>query len=281
MDEGSAALVATGLGKRYRRGWALGDCTFALPEGRISALVGPNGAGKSTLMSLAVGLLRPTAGTIAVRGKPGFLAQGKPLYQGFTVEEVLHAGRALNPVWDDAYARRLVAEAGVPLRAKVRTLSGGQRTRVALAVVLGRRPEVLLLDEPLADLDPLARQEVMQALLAEVAETGTTVLLSSHVIAELDGICDHLLLLSEGRVQLAGDVEDLLAEHRLLIGPRSLDVPAAAVVERRDTERQSTVLVRGVDLPPPDAEAHVPTLEELALGYLRAGRATSERAVAV
>ncbi len=279
MDEGSAALVAAGLGKRYRRGWALKDCTFTLPTGRIAALIGPNGAGKSTLMSLATGLLRETEGSVEVLGKPGFLAQGKPLYQGFTVREVLHAGRVLNPGWDDDYAHRLVEEARVPMGAKIRTLSGGQRTRVALAVVLGRRPEVLLLDEPLADLDPLARREVMQALLAEVAEAGTTVVLSSHVIADLDGICDHLLLLSDGRVRLAGDVEDLLAEHRLLIGPRSLEVPPDVVVERRDTERQSTLLVRGL-ADPPDVEVHEPTLEELALGYFRAGIAAAERKVA-
>jgi ABC-2 type transport system ATP-binding protein len=279
MDEGSAALVAAGLGKRYRRGWALKDCTFTLPASRIAALVGPNGAGKSTLMSLALGLLRQTEGTVEVLGRPGFLAQGKPLYQGFTVEEMLRAGRKLNRDWDDDYARRMVDEARVPLKAKIRTLSGGQRTRVALAVTLGRRPEVLLLDEPLADLDPLARQEVMQALLAEVAETGTTVVLSSHVIADLDGICDHLLLLSDGRVRLAGDVEDLLAQHRLLVGPRSLEVPPEAVVERRDTERQTTVLVRGLeDLP--DVEVLQPTLEELTLGYFRAGRDTTERKVA-
>jgi ABC-2 type transport system ATP-binding protein len=279
MDEGSAALVAAGLGKRYRRGWALKDCTFTLPAGRIAALIGPNGAGKSTLMSLATGLLRGTEGSVEVLGKPGFLAQGKPLYPRFTVEEVLRAGRLLNPDWDDEYARRLVDEARVPLKARNRTLSGGQRTRVALAVTLGRRPGVLLLDEPLADLDPLARQEVMQTLMAEVAETGTTVVLSSHVIADLDGICDHLLLLSEGRVRLAGDVDDLLAEHRLLVGPRSLEVPPEIVVERRDVERQSTVLVRGaVDLP--GVEVLDPTLEELALGYFRAGRAAAERKVA-
>lgn len=279
MDEGSAALVAAGLGKRYRRGWALKDCTFTLPAGRIAALIGPNGAGKSTLMSLATGLLRQTEGSVEVLGRPGFLAQGKPLYQGFTVEEMLRAGRKLNQDWDDDYARRMIDEARVPLKAKIRTLSGGQRTRVALAVTLGRKPELLLLDEPLADLDPLARQEVMQALLAEVAETGTTVVLSSHVIADLDGICDHLLLLSDGRVRLAGDVEDLLAEHRLLVGPRSLEVPPDAVVERRDTERQSTVLVRGLkDLP--DVEVLQPTLEELTLGYFRAGRETAERKVA-
>ena len=279
MDEGSAALVAAGLGKRYRRGWALKDCTFTLPVGRIAALVGPNGAGKSTLMSLATGLLRRTEGEVEVLGRPGFLAQGKPLYHGFTVAETLHAGRVLNPDWDDDHAHRLVEEARVPLGAKVRTLSGGQRTRVALAVALGRRPEVLLLDEPLADLDPLAREEVMRAVLGEVAEAGMTVVLSSHVIADLEGICDHLLLLSEGRVRLAGDVEDLLAEHRLLIGPRSLEVPPDVVVERRDAERQSTVLVRGL-ADPPDVEVVEPTLEELTLGYLRAGRAAAERRVA-
>ncbi|HEX6339461.1 ABC transporter ATP-binding protein [Umezawaea sp.] len=279
MDEGSAALAAAGLGKRYRRGWALKDCTFTLPVGRIAALVGPNGAGKSTLMSLATGLLRATEGGVEVLGRPGFLAQGKPLYQGFTVDEMLRAGRLLNPDWDDEYARRLVDEARVPLGAKVRTLSGGQRTRVALAVTLGRRPEVVLLDEPLADLDPLARQEVMQALMAEVAETGTTVVLSSHVLADLDGICDHLLLLSNGRVRLAGDVEDLLAEHRLVVGPRSLDVPPEVLVERRDTDRQSTVLVRGWE-GPPGVEVLDPTLEELALGYFRAGRVAAERGVA-
>lgn len=279
MIEGSAALDAAGLGKRYRRGWALRDCTLTLPVGRIAALVGPNGAGKSTLMSLATGLTRPTEGTVEVLGKPGFLAQGKPLYQKFTVAEMLQAGRALNPDWDDAYARRLVAEADVPLKARIGTLSGGQRTRVALAVTLGRRPPVVLLDEPLADLDPLARQEVMQALLAEVAETGMTVLLSSHVIADLEGICDHLVLLSAGRVRLTGDVEDLLTEHRLLVGPRALDVPAEAVVERRETERQATVLVRGLGAVP-GTEAHAPTLEELVLAYLRADRVATTQGVA-
>ncbi|MGH3621412.1 MAG: ATP-binding cassette domain-containing protein, partial [Sciscionella sp.] len=192
-----AALDAAELGKRYRRGWALRDCTFRLPTGRVSALVGPNGAGKTTLMALAAALLRPTTGTIHVLGeqpgrlgthqKLGLLAQRKPLYRGFTVADMLHAGRALNPSWDDGYARRLVDEAGVPLTARVGTLSGGQRTRVALALAFGRRPELLMLDEPLADLDPLARTEVMQTVLAEVAETGMTVLLSSHVMTDLEG----------------------------------------------------------------------------------------------
>jgi ABC-2 type transport system ATP-binding protein len=203
---GNAALEAEGLGRRYRRGWALQDCTFQLPMGRVSALVGPNGAGKSTLMALATGLLQPTAGTIRVLGRqPGrsgthhklaFLAQDKPLYRRFTVAEMLRAGRALNPEWDQPYAEHLVREAGVKSEARIGTLSGGQRTRVALAVALGRRPTLLMLDEPLADLDPLAREEVMQTVMSEVAETGMTVLLSSHVLADMEGVCDHLLLLA-------------------------------------------------------------------------------------
>ena len=289
--EGAAALAADGLGKRYKRGWALKDVTFELPRGRVSALVGPNGAGKSTLMALATGLLTPTTGTLRVLGDtpgrggthPGlaFLAQDKPLYRRFTVEEMLRAGRALNAEWDQTYARRLVDAAGVPVRARVSTLSGGQRTRVALAMALGRRPELIVLDEPLADLDPLAREEVMQALMEEVAETGMTVLLSSHVLADLEGICDHLLLLAGGRVRLAGDVEDLVAGHRLMIGPAQGaegSFQDEIVVESRSTQRQATVLVRGTGPAMPRGwEAHEPTLEELALAHLRAARPTAHK----
>lgn len=276
------ALDATALGMRYRRGWGLRDCEFRLPTGRISALIGPNGAGKSTLMRLATGLLRPTTGSIRVLGEePGrrgahhklaFLAQDKPLYRGFTVAEMLRAGAALNPSWDAEYARRLVREADVPFDAKVGTLSGGQRTRVALAVALGRRPEVVLLDEPLADLDPLAREDVMRSLMAEVADSGMTVVLSSHVIADLEGVCDHLLLLADGRVRLQGDVEELLAQHRVLIGSRELVMPDG-VVEARTTERQATVIARTG--PVPGWDANEPSLEELALAYLRSSKAVA------
>ncbi|MHC3455735.1 ABC transporter ATP-binding protein [Streptomyces prasinus] len=285
-------LSAEGLGKRYRRGWALQDCTLRLPRGRVGALVGPNGAGKSTLMALATGLLEPTTGEIRVLGDvPGrrgthprlaFLAQDKPLYRRFTVEEMLRAGQALNERWDHAYARGLVEAAGVPMGARVSTLSGGQRTRVALAVALGRRPELIVLDEPLADLDPLAREEVMQALMEEVAETGMTVLLSSHVLADLEGICDHLLLLAGGRVRLAGDVEDLIASHRVMIGPRSggePPFPKSAVVEVRETVRQTTAVVRGVHTAPEGWAAHEPALEELAMSYLRSSRGTPASSV--
>ncbi|MGW4212337.1 ABC transporter ATP-binding protein [Lentzea sp. NPDC004789] len=216
-------VLAENLGKKYSRGWALQDCALQVPAGRIVALVGPNGAGKSTLMGLITGLLRPTTGRIAVFGdvpngrgmhaSVAFLTQAKPLYPQFTVADTLRFGRNANPGWDQAYAEELVRRARVPFEAKVGTLSGGQRTRVALALALGKRPRLLMLDEPLADLDPLARETVLQTLLQECRAQGITVLLSSHVLAELEGVCDHLVLLTSGRVQLAGDVDRLLRQH--------------------------------------------------------------------
>lgn len=264
-------MEAVGLGKKYRRDWALRDCTFALPEGRIAALVGPNGAGKSTLLRLAIGLIQPTEGTIRTNSGVAFLGQDKPLYKGFTVAEMLRAGASMNTEWDTEYAVRLVREADVPMDAKIRSLSGGQRTRVALAVALGRRPRLLLLDEPLADLDPLARRDVMSALLAEVADTGMTVLLSSHVLADLDGVCDYLILLAGGQIRLIGDVEELLSEHRVLIGASDMAAPDVSIVDSSTTARQSTLLAR-TTVAADGWEPHEPTLEELTLAYLRSAK---------
>ncbi|MCG8921918.1 ABC transporter ATP-binding protein [Lentzea sp. CC55] len=216
-------VVAENLGKRYARGWALRDCALEIPAGRTVALVGPNGAGKSTLMGMITGLLRPTTGRISVFGDAptgrgmhpavAFLTQAKPLYPQFTVAETLRFGRHANPGWDQAYAEGLVERAQVPFAAKAGTLSGGQRTRVALALALGKRPRLLVLDEPLADLDPLAREAVLRTLVDECRAQGITVLLSSHVLAELEDVCDHLVLLADGRVRLAGDVSSLLRAH--------------------------------------------------------------------
>jgi ABC-2 type transport system ATP-binding protein len=212
-------VLARGLGKKYRRGWALRETSLVIPKNRIVALVGPNGAGKSTLMGLITGLLRPTTGEISVFGdRPtgkglhpavSYLAQQKPLYQQLTVAETLKLGARTNPTWDQRYARYLIEQAAVPSGATVGTLSGGQRTRVALALALGKRPGLLLLDEPLADLDPLARETVLRALVTEARTQGITVVLSSHVLAELEGVCDHLVLLHKGRILLAGDVNRL------------------------------------------------------------------------
>ena len=256
------------------------DCELELPAGCVAALVGPNGAGKSTLLRLAVGLLAPTEGTITVlgarpsrRGAPhglGFLAQDKPLYAGLSVEEMLRAAAALNTggPWDAARARRLTEQAGLAMRSRVGTLSGGQRSRLALALALGRTPRLLLLDEPLRDLDPLARRQVITAVLAEVADYGTSVLLSSHVLAELEDVCDHLVLLRDGAVPLSGSIASLLAGHRVVVG----DVPVnpESVVHRGTGARRATALVRGpAPEPGPTCVVEEPTLDELVLGYLQ------------
>ncbi|WP_190133383.1 ATP-binding cassette domain-containing protein [Streptomyces mashuensis] len=287
---GGPALAARGLGVRFRSGWALEACDFTLPTGRVTALVGPNGAGKSTLFHLATGLLRPTAGEIRVFGadpvteearrRVAFLAQDKPLYPRFTVAETLRFGRELNRSgWDMESAERIVRSGNIPLDVRVGTLSQGQCTRIALALAFGKQPDLLLLDEPLADLDPLVRREVMGLVMAEVADRGITVVMSSHIVAELENICDHLLLLKDGAVRLAGDAQQLCDEHTLLTGhvdgstPHGLPraVPAGAVVDSAVTGRQITALVRYTG-PVGDRERWVgepPTLEELLLGHLR------------
>ena len=279
----SPAVEATGLGKRYRRTWALRDCTLALPQGRIAALVGPNGAGKTTLLHLAVGLLAPTAGAIRVLGgtpgrdpallaRVGFVAQDAPLYGDFNVADHLTMGAKLNPRFDQALARDRLGRLGVPLDRRVGTLSGGQRAQVALAMALAKRPELLLLDEPVASLDPLARREFLQVLMGSVAEQGLTVLLSSHLVADLERVCDYLIVLQAARVQVLGPVDDLLDRHKLLVGPRrdpDRIAGVAAVVRATHTGRQSTLLVRtdGPVRDPAMAVADV-TLEDLVLAYL-------------
>lgn len=288
---GRTAMEAVGLGKRYRRGWAFRDCAFRLPAGRVCGLVGPNGAGKSTLLALASGLLRPTEGSVRVLGaaptdpssrlRVAFLAQEKPLYARFTVADTLRMGRELNRErWCRASAERIVREGNVPLTARVGTLSGGQRTRVALAMVFAKRPELLLLDEPMSDLGPLVRHEMMGTLMGEAAEHGTTIVMSTHVLAELEGVCDYLLLIADGRVRVAGEVEDVLGAHRLLIGPAPRgesalppQIAAHTVVEARVTGRQLTALVRPEGPLAGPWESVEPSLEELLLAYLRSPEA--------
>ncbi|KUM72962.1 ABC transporter ATP-binding protein [Streptomyces curacoi] len=282
------AIEAAALSMRFgrRRRPALDGCAFRLPAGSVCAVVGPNGAGKSTLLSLAAGLLRPTEGTVTVLGQApatarerlAYVAQDKPLHPQLTVADTLRLGHELNPRrWDAAVAERIVAEGDLDPAAKVRTLSGGQRTRVALALALGKRPELLLLDEPMADLDPLARHQLMAALMADAAEHGTTVVMSSHVVAELDGACDHLLLLGAGRVRLAGPLDELLAAHTLVTGRADASLAAHTVVESRTTGRQITALVRPEGPLGDDWQTTAPSLEELVLAHLRAPEAPALR----
>jgi ABC-2 type transport system ATP-binding protein len=279
-------IEAKGLGKRYHRTWALRDCTLAIPGGHVVALVGPNGAGKTTLLSMAVGLNRPTTGTVTVVGgeRPGspaaldqiaFVAQEAPLYRSLSVSDMLHAARNLNRCFDAGRARARLAELGIPLTKKVGELSGGQHAQLALTVALARRPELLVLDEPLARLDPLARHDFMASVMAAVAEDGVSVVLSSHVLAELEPIADYLVMLSAGQVQVAGEVDDLLASHRVLTGPSAESGKLAdrmCVVQCYRGDAQAHLLVRSIkpdDQVPPGWEPHPVTLEELVLAYLR------------
>ncbi|MBW4716204.1 ATP-binding cassette domain-containing protein [Saccharothrix obliqua] len=248
----AVAVRASGLGKRYRAKWALRECAFELPAGRVAALVGANGAGKTTLLSVLAGLVNADEGSAVATGRVAFVAQDKPVYRGFTAADVLRLGARLNVVWDEARARRWLERFEVPLDRPCGKLSGGQRAQVAFAVAVGSCPDVLLLDEPLANLDPLARREVTGELLAEVAATGMTVLLSTHVVTELGGVADHLLLLARGRLLVGGDLDDLLARHVRYEGPRS-DVPPVLgdVVEARHHGGQSSFLVRLPEGPRP------------------------------
>ncbi|CRK51953.1 ABC transporter ATPase [Rhodococcus sp. RD6.2] len=277
MSETGSALTVRELHKSFRRTEALRGCSFDVEHGSITALVGANGAGKSTLMSIVVGLLEPDAGEVTVLGsRPGrngivpglsYVAQHKPLYRGFSVADTLAFGRKTNARWDDDYATALVADAQIPLSARVKTLSPGHRTRVALALALGRRPEVLLLDEPLAELDPLARRSVVRTLLADVAEHGTTVVLSSHVLSEVSEIADQLVILGSGRTRLTGSLDDLIGEHYLLTGssdPTTMIGDGTVI----DSHRHSH-LVRGPRPTPSDGwRVEPPNLDDIVLAYL-------------
>ena len=283
-----AALLTNGLGKRYGSTWALHDCDLEIPPGTATALVGPNGAGKTTLLQLAVGLLEPTTGSIAVlghdpRGDPhsvlphvGFVAQDHPLPRRFTIAETLKFGRELNPTWDDALARRRIDELGLSIRQRTGTLSGGQQAQVALTLALAKRPKLLLLDEPVASLDPLARREFLNTVVQSVADTGMGVVLSSHIVADLERICDRLVILSRGRIQLNGSIDEIVAGHRLLTGPRTSPDRVARmhqVIRQSHTERQTTLLVRANGhVYDASWEVHDVDLEEIVLAYLDQGR---------
>jgi ABC-2 type transport system ATP-binding protein len=277
------ALVARGLGKKYKRRWALTGCTLDVPAGHVTGLVGPNGAGKSTLLGLAAGMLEPSSGTIEVCGgvpgsgpaqlaKVGFVAQHTPVYANLTVEEHLRLGARLNPGWDDRLAHGRIKRIGLDPAQAAGKLSGGQRAQLALTLGIAKRPELLLLDEPVASLDPLARREFLQDLMEAVAEHGLSVVMSSHLVADLERVCDHLVVLVDARVRVTGEVEHLLATHRRLTGPRR-DVgslPADQhVVSVRHTDRQTTVLVRTeAPILDPAWDVGELDLEDLILAYL-------------
>jgi ABC-2 type transport system ATP-binding protein len=279
-------IEARGLGKSYGSTWALRECTLAVPAGHVVALVGPNGAGKSTLLNLTAGLTAPSAGAVSVLGgcPPGspaaldgiaFVAQDTPLYKNLSVADMLHLTRNLNRHFDQTYAERRLAELDLPLKRKAGKLSGGQQAQLALTLALARRPRLLVLDEPVAMLDPIARHDFMATVLTAATDDGVSVLLSSHVLAELERVADYLILMSRGRVQVAGEVDDLLAHHRILTGPAaeaSRCSEQLRVVHERHGAAQAHVLVRTnatTDPVPQGWEAYPVGLEEHALAYLR------------
>jgi ABC-2 type transport system ATP-binding protein len=293
----SPAIETRGLTKRYRRVTALSDCSITVPEGRISALVGPNGAGKTTLLRILAALASATDGSASVLGgaprqdpaflaEIGFLAQEIPLYRRFTAEDHIRIGAHMNPRWEASLARTRLAELRIPLDQRVGTLSGGQRAQVALALTVAKRPRLLLLDEPVAALDPLARRNFLATLTSAVADAagGLTVVLSSHLVADLERVCDHLILLTGSRVQLCGDIDTLLAEHKVLVGPRKDTAPIErthTVVQTVATARQSSLLIRlGGPVIDPAYQAEDVTLEELVLAYMGAGEASAGKHLA-
>jgi ABC-2 type transport system ATP-binding protein len=286
-------LRCDGLGHRYgRRTWGLRDAALQVPPGRVVALVGPNGSGKTTLLHMAAGLLPPTTGTVQIAGaapvrrldRIGFVAQDAPLWPRMRVAEVLEAGRRLNPRFDAALAAERIARLRLPPRARVGTLSGGQRAQVALTLVLAKRAELLLLDEPLANLDPLARREFLGSMFQACTDSGAAVLFSSHVVAELERICDHLIVLRDGRIRLAGDIDDLRQQHRIITGPAGWpDTGGWHVISAHSVAGRTTALVRsgtgggngaggngarGRPSIGPGLDEAQPTFDELVLGYL-------------
>ncbi|WP_326558108.1 ABC transporter ATP-binding protein [Micromonospora sp. NBC_01796] len=283
-EHSGPVLIAEGLTKRYGRRPALTDCDLRIPQGRVIGLVGPNGAGKSTLLQLACGLIAPTSGKLRVLGsrpaadgahlaKVGYVAQDTPVYPALTVADHLRMGVRLNPAWDPALANRRIAQLGLNPRQQAGRLSGGQRAQLALTIAAAKRPELLILDEPAAALDPLARSGFLRHLMEFVTELGASAVLSSHLLADVERVCDYLIVLSDSRVQVAGDVRDLLSTHHRLIAPRDvLDRPPAGieVIRIEHTDRHSSAIVRtdGALPGPPWTVTGDLRLEELVLAYL-------------
>jgi len=287
----ASPLVARDLGKRFRRrDWALRDLTLTIPKGGVVGLAGPNAAGKSTLLSLAAGLLAPSEGSIEVFGRDplqspevlaevGYVAQGAPLYRSFRVADTLEYARRTNPRWDAEIAVELLTR--IDSQAKVGALSAGERARLALAIALGKRPRLVLLDEPFASLDPLAGRELLQLLMDGVAELGATVIVASHVVADIQRVCDHIVLLSNGCVRLEGGVDELLESHRLLTGPRrplgSIRGVREIVRERYSGRQQTMLVITDGPIVDPSWTVDPVSLEELLLAYMAPERLPTPR----
>jgi ABC-2 type transport system ATP-binding protein len=287
MIEETVVLETVNLGKRYRRTWGLQDCTLTIPKGRVAALVGPNGAGKSTLLRMAAGLDQPTVGSLRVLGEApaasngnlkkrvGYLDQERPLYRSFRVSEMLRFGEVNNPNWNMQAAHEHLAQLDIPLRSRVNNLSGGQQAQVALTLCLAKEPELLLLDEPAAALDPVAREDLLRILMRQVADCDSSVLLSTHALGDVAAVCDYVIVLAHSRVVLSNDTEYILESHRILSAVHDGELsppPGVTVINSQSSARGQSLLVR-IELPIDESQWRVdrPTLEEIVLAYLRVG----------
>ncbi len=283
------AVRTDGLGKRYGSFWALKDCSITVPQGSVSALVGPNGAGKTTLMKLLLGLSRPSAGEIAVLDTTpqqhttyladiGYLAQDIPLYNQFNAEKHITLGAHLNPRWDSELAIHRLRELRIPLDRPVGKLSGGQRAQVGMALALAKKPKLLLLDEPVAALDPLARVDFLTSLAQAVTDANgnLTVVMSSHLLSDLERVCDHLVILASGETQLCDNIEHVVKTHKLLVGPpiEAISHPAYTIIQESRSPRATNVLVRlnDVNFSDPRWHVHDVDIEEVVLAYMGQSR---------
>lgn len=280
-------ITTTGLSKRYRRTLALRELSISLPPGGVTALVGPNGAGKSTLLKLCVGFERATAGRLEVLGidparnragavaKVGYVPQAPSLYRDLSAGDHLLLARSLRPGFDVTYARERLRALGIPLSASPRELSGGQQAQVSLAIALGTRAALLLLDEPLANLDPLARREFLHVVSDAVAAGDVSAILSSHVIADVEPVCDRLLVLGEGRVLLQDTAEGAVASHRVT----SQAAPGRGGLVALFPDRAG-ILHRLERTAPGEDTGNEPSLEDVVLGYLASARGAAAPAYA-
>ena len=281
----NSAIRTEGLGKRYRSFWALKDCSINVPKGRVSALVGPNGAGKTTLLKLLVSLSSPSSGSASVLSKSpsqspeylseiGYLAQEIPMYSNLNAKEHIALGQHLNKSWDSELATKRLNELSIPLDRPVGKLSGGQRAQVALGLALAKNPKLLLLDEPVAALDPLARVDFLKSLAHAVtdAEGELTVVMSSHLLADLERVCDHVIILASGETQLCEDIEDVLKTHKLLIGKRQEKATSNdyTIIQQTDTAKETSLLVRLNNAKFHDSRWHMRDvdMEEIVLAYM-------------
>lgn len=280
----TSVLETRHVTKRFGTRSALSDCTLSIPAGHVVGLVGPNGAGKSTLLKLAAGLLKPTEGSIEVLGRSpgdapaqlariGFVGQDHPVYPHMTVRDHLRIGLRLNPRWDEEYALSRINQFKIDLRQRAGNLSGGQRAQLSLTLALAKRPELLLLDEPVASLDPLARRELLTFVMESVTDLHTSVILSSHLVSDLERVCDILVMLVSAHIVLDGDVEEIVTSHHRLLGPSLENEPSLEnqeVIDARYTDRQATVIVRSVGpVMDPMWKIEPLSLEDIVLAYMK------------